>query len=63
MFVYFICLAISYIGHYYFQRVAKDLAEFDKSECTDSDWVSIDSAYWDFVRPRQYELGKMNCYC
>lgn len=58
-----ICLAISYIGHYYFQRVAKDLQEFDVSECSDSDWVKIDSAYYDFVRPKQYELGQMNCYC
>ena len=58
-----ICLIISYSGHYYFQRIAKDLDEFEKSECSGTDWVFIDKAYSDHVQPRQYQLGEMNCYC
>lgn len=58
-----VCLLISYGGHYYFQRIAKDLKEFEKSECSGTDWVTIDRAFSDHSRPRQYQLGEMNCYC
>jgi hypothetical protein len=61
--VMIICLIISYSGHYYFQRIAKDLEEFEKSECSGSEWVTVDRAFADFSRPRDYQLGEMNCYC
>lgn len=61
--VMFFCLMISYTGHYYFQRIAKELKSFEKSECAGSDWVTIDHAYIDYLQPKQYKLGNMNCYC
>jgi hypothetical protein len=52
--VMIICLIISYGGHYYFQRISKDLNDFERSECSGTDWVTIEHAFIDYTLPKQY---------
>jgi hypothetical protein len=58
-----ISFSLSFLGQFYWQIIAKNLKDFERSECSGENFYQLDDAWVDHLLPMNYKLGKMNCYC